>query len=165
MEIRFLADNNVGKLARWLRLMGYDTLLLRDADDEQMIGKALAEHRIVLSKDAELARRRVVSSGVLRVVLVREDDPELQAREVVRTLNLNCQFRPFSLCLECNQALVARDRDEVRDLVPAHVLNTQDRCTQCPSCHRVYWQGTHWQAMVQKLKVMQAGCEGDGMIG
>ena len=165
MEIKFLADNNVGKLARWLRMMGYDAVLLRQEDDGQMIRIALSEHRVILSKDAELVKRRMVSKGTLRVILVKKDDPELQVREVVRTLNLNCQFRPFSLCLECNQALIPRDREKVRNLVPAHVLETQTRYTQCPACHRIYWQGTHWQAMVKKLQTLQVVCEQSGIGG
>ncbi|MBE0430757.1 MAG: Mut7-C RNAse domain-containing protein [Dehalococcoidia bacterium] len=157
MDIRFLADNNVGKLARWLRIMGYDVVLFRQEDDGLMIRTALAEDRVILTKDAELVKRRIVSNGTLRVALVKECDPERQVQEVVRTLNLDYQFRPFSRCLECNQALIPRDKEQVRELVPVHVLETQTRYTQCPACHRVYWRGTHWQAMVRGLAALQAG--------
>ena len=160
MEPRFLADNNVGKLARWLRMMGYDTALFRQLDDRQMIRRALDEQRVILTRGAELSKRRLVSNGILRVTVVKEDDPELQVRDVVKTLNLNYQYRPFSLCLECNQPLIVRQRDEVHDLVPPHVFETQREYRQCPGCQRIYWQGTHWQAMVRKLQVLQARREG-----
>jgi uncharacterized protein with PIN domain len=155
MEVKFIADNNVGKLARWLRLIGYDTLLFKLKDDSQMIKTALSENRVILTKDTQFMKRRLVTNGKLKTTLIRQDDPKLQVQEVVKTLNLNYHFKPFSLCLECNRALIARDKEEVQDLVPARVFETQTQYTQCPSCHRIYWQGTHWQAMVQKLQDLQ----------
>jgi hypothetical protein len=155
MEVKFIADNNVGKLARWLRMMGYDTLLLRKKDDSQMIKTALSEDRVILTRDAEFMKRRLVTGGTLKAVHIKQDAPKLQAQEVVKTLNLNYHFNPFSRCLECNQALIARDKEEVQNLVPARVFETQTRYTQCPTCHRTYWQGTHWQAMVKKLQDLQ----------
>jgi uncharacterized protein with PIN domain len=155
MEVKFIADNNVGKLARWLRLIGYDTLLFKLKNDSQMIKTALSENRVILTKDTQFMKRRLVTNGKLKTTLIRQDDPKLQVQEVVKTLNLNYHFKPFSLCLECNRALIARDKEEVQDLVPARVFETQTQYTQCPSCHRIYWQGTHWQAMVQKLQDLQ----------
>ena len=157
MGTKFIADNNVGKLARWLRMMGYDTLLFRQKDDAQMIKTALSENRVVLTKDTQFMKRRLVTNGKLRTIHIKQDDPKLQVQEVVKTLNLNYHFKPFSLCLECNQALIARDKEEVQNLVPSRVLEAQTQYTQCPACHRIYWQGTHWQAMVKKLQDLQGG--------
>jgi uncharacterized protein len=156
METKFIADNNVGKLARWLRLIGYDTLLLRQKDDGQMIRTALKDNRVILTKDSQFMKRRLVTTGTLKTVLVKQDDPESQLREVVKTLGLDYRFRPFSLCLECNRTLVARDKEEVRNLVPARVFETQTDYRECPACHRIYWQGTHWRAMDKKLQDLQA---------
>ena len=155
MEIRFIADNNVGKLARWLRLIGYDTLLFKQKDDARMIKTALSDGRVVLTKDAQFMKRRLVTNGEIKAMLIRHDDPKTQAQEVVQTLNLGYYFTPFSLCLECNQTLVPRGKEEVQSLVPPHVFETQTQYTECPSCHRIYWQGTHWQAMVKKLQDLQ----------
>jgi len=157
MEIRFVADNNVGKLARWLRVMGYDTLLFKQKDDGQMIKIALSENRVILTKDSQFMKRRLVTNGKLKAIHIKQDDPKLQVRKVVETLNLNYHFKPFSLCLECNQPLIARDKEEVKDLVPAHVVETQTQYTECPACHRIYWPGTHWQAMVKRLQNLQGG--------
>jgi len=157
MEIKFIADNNVGKLARWLRLMGYDTLLLKQKDDGQMIKIALSENRVILTKDAQFMKRRLVTNGELKTIHLKQDDPKLQVQEVVETLNLNYHFKPFSLCLECNQALIGRNKEEVQNLIPPHVFETQTQYTQCPACHRIYWPGTHWQAMVKKLQDLQQG--------
>jgi len=158
MEIKFIVDNNVGKLARWLRLIGYDTLLFKQKDDGQMIKIALSENRVILTKDAQFMKRRLVTNGKLKTIHIKQDDPKLQVQEVVKTLNLNYQFKPFSLCLECNRALVARNKEEVKNLVPARVFETQTQYTQCPACQRIYWPGTHWQAMVKKLQDLQGKC-------
>jgi uncharacterized protein with PIN domain len=157
MEIKFVADNNVGKLARWLRLIGYDTILLRQKDDAQMIKIALSEDRVILTKDAEFMKRRLVTNGTLKTVHIEQDDPRLQVQEVVKTLGLDYHFKPFSLCLECNRALVARDKEQVKNLVPARVFETQTQYTQCPACNRIYWPGTHWQAMGKELQDLQQG--------
>jgi uncharacterized protein with PIN domain len=161
MEIRFIADNNVGKLARWLRLIGYDTVLLKRKDDAQMIKIALAENRVILTKDAEFMKRRVVKDGTLKTVHIEQDDPDVQVQELVRTLSLDYDFKPFSRCLECNRVLAARDKEGVRGLIPARVLETQTQFTQCPACHRIYWPGTHWQAMGRKLKDLRGEAGGN----
>jgi hypothetical protein len=135
--------------------MGYDTVLFKQKDDGQMIKIALNENRVILTKDAQFMKRRLVTNGKLKTIHIKQDDPELQVQEVVKTLNLDYDFKPFSLCLECNRALVARSKEEVKNLVPAHVFETQTQYMQCPACHRIYWQGTHWQAMVKKLQDLQ----------
>lgn len=157
MEIKFIADNNVGKLARWLRLIGYDTILFKQKDDAQMIKVALSEDRVILTRDAQFMKRRLVTNGTLKTVHIEQDAPGLQVQEVVKTLGLDYYLKPFSLCLECNRALMARSKDEVRDLVPARVFETQTQYTQCLACHRVYWPGTHWEAMGKKLRDLQSG--------
>jgi len=150
-SIKFIVDNNVGKLARWLRMMGYDALFFSGSDDSHMVAIALAQGRVVLTRDTRIMKRRVVTRGQLRAILISSDKPELQLRQVIDNLNLDSQFRPFTLCLECNQPLVDRSREEVKDLVPPFVFQTQSQYMQCPACHRIYWRGTHWQAMTQKL--------------
>jgi hypothetical protein len=152
MEIKFFADNNVGKLAKWLRMMGYDTLFFNGSDDSSMIAIALAEGRVILTRDTQIMRRRVVTSGQLKAILIQGDEPEQQMRQVIDSLNLDCQFRPFTICLECNQPLVPRSREQVKDLVPPYVFQTQVQYVECPTCHRIYWRGTHWQAMTGRLK-------------
>ena len=149
---RFIVDNNVGKLVKWLRIMGYDTLFFGGSSDSGMIAIALNEDRVILTRDTQIMKRRVITSGQLKAILITSDEPELQMRQVIDTLNLNCQFRPFTLCLECNQPLVERSKEQVKDLVPPYVFQTQSQYVECPACHRIYWRGTHWQAMTKKLK-------------
>jgi uncharacterized protein len=150
-NLKFFADNNVGKLAKWLRMMGYDTRFFNGSDDSHMIAIALAEGRVILTRDTQIMRRRVVTSGQLKAILIQGDEPEQQVRQVIDSLNLDCQFRPLTICLECNQPLVPRTREQVKDLVPPYVFQTQIQYVECPTCHRIYWRGTHWQAMTRKL--------------
>jgi uncharacterized protein with PIN domain len=151
-NFKFIVDNNVGKLAKWLRIMGYDSLVFNGSDDSSMIATALAERRVILTRDTQIMKRRVVTSGQLKVILVKSDKPELQMRQVIDTLNLDCPFRPFTICLECNQPLLERSKQQVKDLVPPYVFQTQDQYMECPACHRIYWRGTHWQAMTKNLE-------------
>ncbi len=153
MSSRFIVDTNVGKLARWLRMMGYDTLFINPIDDEGLINTALKEKRVLLTKDTQIMRRRVVTSGKLKVLLIEGDDPKDQLRQVVLTMKLD-QERKFTLCLECNEPLVPRSKDDVQDLVPPYVFKTQSHYFQCPACHRIYWRGTHWQRMKRELETL-----------
>ena len=148
---RFIVDANVGKLARWLRMLGYDTLFINDIDDDELIAIGLKEKRVLLTKDTQIMLRRVVTSNRLKAMLIVDDNPKEQLRQVVRTMNLD-RKRQFTLCLECNEPLVPRSKDEVRDLVPLYVFKTQSQYFQCPDCHRIYWRGTHWQRMHKEVE-------------
>ena len=149
---KFIVDNNVGKLAKWLRIMGYDALFFNGSNDSNMIAIALAEGRVILTRDTQIVKRRVVTSGQLNVILIQSDKPELQMQQVIDALSLDCQLRPFVICLECNQPLLERSKEQVKDLVPPYVFQTQSQYMECPACHRIYWRGTHWQAMTRKLE-------------
>jgi len=153
MRARFIVDTNAGKLARWLRIMGYDTLFINDIDDEGLIAIGLKEKRVLLTKDTQIMRRRVVTSGRLKALLIIDDDSKAQLHYVVEAMRLN-QKRQFTICLECNETLVPRIKEEVRELVPPYVFRTQSRFVECPSCHRIYWRGTHWQRMKQELEML-----------
>jgi len=132
--------------------MGFDTLFFNGSDDSGMIAIALAEDRVILTRDTQIMKRRVVTSGRLKAILIQSDKPELQMQQVIDSLNLDCQFKPFSICLECNQPLVERSEQQVKDLVPSYVFKTQSQYMECPACRRIYWRGTHWQAMTKKLE-------------
>ena len=152
MEIKFTADSNVGKLAKWLRIMGYDTQFFNNIEDDRLLEIALKEERVVLTRDTQIMNRRIVSNGQLRTILLQSDDPEEQLLQVVKELNLKEPPGQFTRCLECNQSLIPRTKDEVKDQVPPYVFSTQSQYMQCPTCHRIYWRGTHWQKMNKKLE-------------
>ena len=160
MEITFIVDSNAGKLARWLRMMGYDALFFNDIEDGRLVDMAMREGRVVVTRDTQIAKRRVATNGSLRVILTRDDDPRRQLLQVMKELSLDCRHKQFTRCLECNRRLVPRSREEVKDLVPPYVFGTQAQYMQCPSCNRVYWQGTHWQRMKNDLEEITAASSG-----
>ena len=149
---KFIVDRNVGKLTGWLRLMGYDTRFFDGDDDGELVAIAKTEGRVILSRDTHIMERRLITSGQIKAVLIDSDQPRRQIRQVIDTLGLDSRFKPFSLCLECNQPLVERAKDELKELVPPYVFKTQQQFRQCPACQRIYWRGTHWQAMTKKLE-------------
>jgi len=135
----------LGTLAKWLRILGYDTLFDPELNDHQLVRLARAEGRVLLTRDRELARRRGV-----RVLLVAGEHLDEQVTQVLADLGLSPQH-PFSRCPVCNEPLVARDRQAVRERVPAYVARTQKTFKVCPACQRVYWRGTHWRRMADRL--------------
>ena len=149
---KFIVDRNVGKLTGWLRLMGYDTRFFDGDDDGELVAIAKTEGRVILSRDTHIMERRLITSGQIKAVLIDSDQPRRQVRQVIDTLGLDSRFKPFSLCLECNQPLIERAKDELKELVPPYVFKTQQQFMQCPACQRIYWRGTHWQAMTKKLE-------------
>jgi uncharacterized protein with PIN domain len=149
--MKFIVDSNVGRLARWLRIAGFDTVFVNDLDDNRLVRLALSEGRVLLTKDTQILKRRVAATGRLKVILIESEEVKQQLRQVLKTLNLVSQIRPFTLCLECNQPLMTKAKEEVKDLVPPYVFQTQTQYMQCPACQRVYWRGTHWQRMSREL--------------
>lgn len=136
---RFLADAMLGRLARWLRLLGFDTAYAERLPDGEVVRRAIEEERWILTRDRTLPQEWRVS-GIH--VLAAEDLVE-QLRDVVRTFRLSGRARPFSRCGECNASLVAAHRDQVAPGLPARVLATQREFRRCPGCGRVYWRGSH----------------------
>ena len=146
MRVRFLADSNVGRLARWLRALGYDAAYETDAEDGALVRRALAEGRILLTRDLDLTQRRVIAGGQLKTVLLKHDRVQDQLRQVASELGLDTG-QALSRCLECNLELEPRTPAEVADRVPPYVRMTQERYSECPRCGRIYWAGTHWARM------------------
>jgi uncharacterized protein with PIN domain len=148
--MRFIVDNNVGRLAVWLRALGYDTAYIDPIADRDLVEIARREGRIILSKDTGIFRRRLITSGEVGALRVIGDDWRLQLAQVVRELGLRTEPR-FTRCLECNTPLVPRTPEEARPHVPPYVHATQASFLYCPTCGRHYWQGTHWQRMHESL--------------
>ena len=158
MEPKFVVDVNVGRLAKWLRVIGYDTLFVPDIDDGGLLRIAQREERIVLTKDRHLLERRLVTSGLVKVVLVRDDHVLEQIRQMVCELGLG-ESNDFSRCIECNMRLDDLEEEQARERVPPYVFQSQKEFKECHICHKVYWRGTHWRNMKQDL----ARVWGDGL--
>ncbi len=151
VEPKFIVDANVGKLARWLRMMGFDTYFFDGLDDGMMVKRALAENRTIITRDSEFMKRRAITTHRVRAILVSGDNSELQMQAVLNELGLVDKATPFTRCLECNTQLNEMDREKAAGLVPERVYEIQDQYMVCPSCNRIYWRGTHWKSMNDKL--------------
>ncbi len=139
----FLADAHLGGLARFLRMLGFDTLHENDYHDADIRRIAQAERRIVLSRDRELLKCREIERGCF----VRALKAEAQLREVAERYGLAAQARPFTLCLRCNLPLEAIAIQEAAPRVPPKVLERQRQFTRCAGCGRIYWPGSHYERM------------------
>ena len=148
--MRLLCDHMLGTLAKWLRFMGYDTAYPGPLDDSALLALARSQDRVLLTRDKELASR---SPEALRV---RSDDLEEQIREVASALGLHL-IDPLSRCSLCNAVLAPMPPDAAKDVVPEGVLSRHQEFWQCPSCHRVYWQGSHWDKMIERLHRLPVG--------
>lgn len=150
--MKFIVDHNVGKLVKWLRMLGYDTEFFTGEDDWQMVITALRQEKTILTRDSGIMKYGVVESGKVKAVLINSDDPEKQIRQVNELLDLDFSDGLFSRCMECNHLLEHRTTLEVKDRVPPYVYKTREEYMECPACNRIYWKGTHWQAMIEKLQ-------------
>ncbi|WP_028229550.1 Mut7-C RNAse domain-containing protein [Paraburkholderia ferrariae] len=155
-EPRFVADAHLGGLAQLLRLAGFDTLYDNHYPDDEIEALAAAEHRIVLTRDRELLKRRTITHGCY----VRTLKPQAQLREIFERLDLAASARPFRLCLACNAPLHAIERGAVRGRVPAGVFERQSRFVTCDVCQRVFWEGSHWQRMRALMDGLATGVAG-----
>jgi uncharacterized protein with PIN domain len=141
-----LLDAMLGRLARWLRLMGYDAAYLPDTDDIEVVRQARAEARVILTRDRGLARR----SGI-RAILIDSQCLEEQITEVRQHLGLPSE--PITArCGVCNTPLCDLAHHAAQGRVPPYIWRTQAAFTECTHCRRVYWHGTHWDAIQHRLK-------------
>jgi len=144
-EHRFIADAMLGRLVKWLRLLGYDTLYDASWDDAQLVRLARAEDRILLTRDTALARRKGA-----RLLFVQSEELAEQLTQLHRQIGLRA-LAPFSRCPVCNEPLQPLPKDRAWGQVPPYVFVTQDEFRLCPACSRFYWRGTHWAHMQELL--------------
>lgn len=148
----FIADKTLGKLAKWLRILGYDTVYWHSDDVTELLSRALEEGRTLITKDTKLYQRK----GTVRAFLIHEDNPFLQTQEVVRHFRLPVNKKKlFSRCLTCNTSLEEVVPEEVKEEVPDYIYHTHQAFSRCPSCRKVYWAGSHYGHMAKVVERLQ----------
>ena len=148
-SVRLLADCMLGRLTKWLRLLGYDTAYENDATDHQLARRARSEGRVLLTRDRELAARRG-----LKTVLIHSENLEEQVGEVREALGPPPDAS-LSRCSVCNGSLEDIPPDEIADRVPPYVLKTHSEFRRCTKCGRVYWSGSHVDAMDEGMELFE----------
>ncbi len=151
---RFVLDVHLGKLARHLRMAGFDCLYRNDYRDCDIVTAALTEQRIILTRDKGLLKQRLVTHGYY----VRYTESEKQLGEVVRALQLEAGLRPFTRCRECNAPLREVPKAEVTARLPEKARAAYQRFRLCSGCRRVYWEGTHFERL---RRLLQLAAESD----
>ena len=152
-EPKFICDVHLGKLARYLRMLGFDVLYKNNLVDEEIVKISLEERRTILTRDVGILKRTEVTHGYF----IRSDNVEIQTKEVVKRFDLQSLIWEFTRCLECNLELVQVEKEEIIDKLPSKVSLLQRQFSKCPNCGKLFWKGTHHQKMlsfVQKIKTM-----------
>ncbi|MRR59436.1 MAG: hypothetical protein EG824_14700 [Deltaproteobacteria bacterium] len=139
----FLCDRNLGRLAKWLRIMGFDTEVMKVWDD-RVIEDAILSGRTFLTRKRSLA-------GRTGCIVMENDHVRAQVSLLFKVLSLGERLRPFTRCSICNQQLKYAKPDDVKTRVPEYVYATRDEFGECPVCARVYWRGTHATRFMDSL--------------
>jgi len=146
-EPRFVADIHLGKLVKYLRMLGISTEY-GIIDDKMIIKRALETQSIILTKDRNMLKESIVTYGYV----VRSDSPKIQLREVVFRYNLLKYIKPFTRCMECNGNLVPVMRDKITDEVPKRVQDSFQEFARCSNCGKIYWGGSHYHNMMNFIQ-------------
>lgn len=151
----FFADAMLGKLARWLRMLGYDTAYDKVIADESLISRVLTEQRWLLTRDRYLVQRKVLRD---RHTLILSDHLQAQLQQLRSELHLDLDLsdNTASRCAACNNILIPIPHEKATSTVPTYVASLHPRFVQCPNCERIYWPGTHWTQMLVRLQELRA---------
>jgi uncharacterized protein with PIN domain len=147
--MKFICDDNLGKLAKFLRILGFDTAFDQNCEDQILLKTASGEQRMLLTRDNNLNRK----THPFGILILNLDDPVDQLREVI--IDQNLRISPdllFQRCSLCNTVCEDVDKSKVTDEVFPYILKTQKTIKKCPSCRRFYWKGTHYNKILIKLK-------------
>src|SRR4030042_4073016 len=145
--MKFIADVMLGRLARWMRFLGFDTLYGNDISDSRLLRIAREQDRFILTRDTRIIKIR----GVKDYLLIKTNDSLKQILEVTETLKLN-QFHPLSRCVKCNGLLTrVFNKQEIKDSVPEFVFLHFNVFLKCGDCNKIYWEGTHPKKFREKL--------------
>jgi uncharacterized protein len=142
-NLKFILDVHLGKLAKYLRLCGFDTLFRKELEDQDIISLSLSENRIILTRDIGILKNKQVTHGYW----IRSQYPVKQLEEVFMRLDLKNQIRLFVRCMECNDLLLDVSKKEIMDRLLPKTQQFYRRFRKCPGCDRIYWKGSHYERM------------------
>ena len=146
-SLKFIADCHLGKLAKYLRLMGVDTLFFPHIEDDDLIDLANEEKRIILTRDRSLSERKNAP-----VFFLVPTETKKQLKRLIEHYNIKEHPAPFSRCIVCNTPLQVIEKEKILESLPKKVIKFFDYFEYCPKCDRIYWQGDHYRHMVEFLK-------------
>jgi len=142
-DTRFIADSHLGKLARYLRMLGFDTAYERKIENAELIERSLTEKRIILTRSAEILKQNRVTHGYW----LRHHAPRHQLQEVFHALDLSRQAKPFTRCMTCNGRIENADKAGMAGQIDPHILQRFSEFWRCRDCGKSYWKGSHHERM------------------
>lgn len=146
--MKFLLTRELGRLVKWLRILGFDTAYFNQDNTGSLIIQALRDNRIIITRN-----HRLPKSGGIKIVLIKAEKLEEQLPEVLGQLKIKPDSdRMFTRCIICNTGLLDIDKEAIKDKVPEYVFKTQNDFITCPTCKRIYWSGTHWGNVTKTLE-------------
>jgi uncharacterized protein with PIN domain len=151
-ESRFVLDGHLGRLAAYLRMLGYDSLYRNDYRDEELATTSLTENRILLTRDRGLLKRSQITHGYL----IPTRDPRQQLLAVIRRFDLVSSFKPFTRCIACNGVLESTGKDAVLDRLESRTIQYFEKFNICADCGKIYWKGSHHERMVSFIEWVQS---------
>jgi len=152
--MRFILTAELGRLAKWLRILGFDAVYFSQGHNfSSLLIQALRDNRIILTRNSRLINK----ARAARLIEIKADEVNQQLKQVLGELQIKPDSeKMFSRCILCNEELVNIDKEKIKDKVPEYVFKTQEDFITCPKCKRIYWQGTHWgnvRATLKEIKV------------
>jgi len=142
--MKFIADIMVGKLARYMRMAGYDVMYINNASDDQIIKIARETDRIILTRDSLMLARREFKKGIIKYLYIKEDKLENQLDQIKSEVKIS--LKPNLIrCIACNEKLIKVKKEDIKNKVPPYVYKTQQNFLYCKNCDKYYWRGTHYQ--------------------
>lgn len=138
--MKFLLTKELGRLAKWLRILGFDAVYFKQDNLSSLIIQALRDNRIILTRNHRLPKLRG-----FKIVVIKAEKIKEQLSEVLKVLEIKADSdRMFSRCIICNEELIDIEKEKVKDKVPEYVFKTQEDFVTCPKCKHIYWKGTHF---------------------
>jgi hypothetical protein len=146
--MRFIVDCMLGKLAKWLKILGFDALFFSKIEDDELLAIARKEGRILLTKDTGLIQQ----AKDVETLFLESEEWRDQVQQVLEHFNLREKVNPHTRCIDCNVVLKNLPKKNAKNLVSAFVFDKADSFALCPNCSRVFWQGTHFKDMEAKIQ-------------
>ncbi len=144
-EKKFICDFMLGRLAKWLRLLGFDTVYYNNPDDPGILHRALKEDRIILSRSKEIIKYK-------NSILIKSENIEEQLKQLKKTIKITS---PLCRCPECNTPLNIVNKEDIKDEVPKYIYKIHSDFKRCPDCGKIFWKGTHYREIKRKINELK----------
>lgn len=146
MELKFVCDVHLGKLAKALRMLGFDTVYQNNFTNTDLERIAVEENRILLSRNTAFSKNKN-----LRLFIITSENPSIQIKAVIEHFELKNKIDPFTLCIVCNEPLQKVSKEDIISQIPANTKKYFEEFRQCANCQRIYWKGSHYERMLKEI--------------